>query len=233
MRDKQKISSKKQLEMALSRLKGFSEPDFGLEQYPTEAGIAAEIAWNAYYRREIQGKVAADLGCGTGILGLSAIMMGAEKVFFVDIDEKALDICRENINIIEDLFQENLGERCITVNKKAQDFDDKVDAVIQNPPFGIQSRTHSDKEFLEKAFSVADTIYSFHKAESRNFINAICKDNGFSAEEYWEFDWPLKRTMRYHKKNIQYIKVGCWRMKKISKADRRRTKERYRENQDA
>jgi ribosomal protein L11 methyltransferase len=45
-----------------------------------------------------------DIGCGTGILGITAAKLGAQEVTCVDIDEKAVEIARENaaINHVED-----------------------------------------------------------------------------------------------------------------------------------
>ena len=208
--------------MILSRFKGFEKPKFGLEQYQTEPEIAAEIAWNMFYRREIEGKVIADLGCGTGILGFSTVLLGAKKVYFVDIDEKALQIAKENMKMLKkeaakggESMVENLDEKCVFLEKNVSDFDEKVDIVLQNPPFGIQTKTHTDRVFLEHAFKIADIIYSFHKAKSKQFIDAVSADNGFKVGGYWEFDFPLKMTMKFHKKRIQRIKVGCWRLEKL------------------
>ena len=37
-----------------------------------------------------------DLGCGSGILSIAALLLGAERAFACDIDEKAVDIAYEN-----------------------------------------------------------------------------------------------------------------------------------------
>ena len=208
------INTKQRLAIALSQLKGFNSPNAKLEQYIIESDIAAEVVWFAYYKSEIMGKVIADLGCGTGLLGLSALLLGAEKVFFVDIDEKSLEIAKENLKFLEEKYELELADKAVFVHKNIKDFDEIIDVVLQNPPFGIKDK-HADKLFLEKAFKISKTIYSFHKAESQKFIDSVSKDNGFKATNYWEFDWPLKQTMSYHKKRIQYIRVGCWRLEKL------------------
>jgi len=210
------ISTKKQLAIFLSKLKGFERPKTHLEQYSTESDFAAEIAWNAFYRREIEGKTVADLGCGTGILGISMLLSGAKKVFFIDIDEESLAIAKENVAFAEEILDIELMDNAVFVAQDISNVDEKVDIVIQNPPFGIQGKTHADREFLEAAFRIGKVIYSFHKMESGKFIRSIAKDNGFIINGYWEFDWPLKQTMKHHKKRIQYVKVGCWRMEKHS-----------------
>ena len=88
------IGSKSQLAVALSRLKGFAEPDVRHEQYATDSEVAGHMLWNAYMLGDIEGKVIADLGCGTGILGIGATLLGAGKVYFVDMDKKALETAK-------------------------------------------------------------------------------------------------------------------------------------------
>ena len=206
------INTKKQLTMILSQLKGFEKPKMQLEQYETVADFAAEIVWYAFYRREISDKVVAYLVCGTGILGLSTLLIGAKKVFIVDIDKEVLATARENLKFLEKKLNISFADSAVFVNKDVSSFDEKVDTVYKNPPFGIKSKKHADKVFLENAFKISKLVYSFHKAESKEFIEAVSKDNKFKIEGYWEFDWPLKQTMKYHKKKIEYIKVGCWRL---------------------
>jgi len=208
------ISTKKQLAVILSQLNGFEAPKTRLEQYQTEADFAAEIAWNAFYRREIEGKIIADLGCGTGILGFAALLMGAKKVFFVDIDERAIETAKENLAFLEKKLGLGLKKNVVFVVSDVKFFDEKADLVIENPPFGIKGERHADRMFIGKAFETADIVYSFHKAESKGFINKFSDDNGFKATGYWEFKWPLKQTMKYHEKKIKYIPVGCWRLEK-------------------
>lgn len=40
-----------------------------------------------------------DLGCGSGILGIAGIKLGANKCTSVDIDKNAVEVCKSNINI--------------------------------------------------------------------------------------------------------------------------------------
>lgn len=206
------IGSKSGLAIILSRLKKFKNPKSELEQYESDSEIAAEILWNAYIRRELENKVVADLGAGTGLLGIGALVLGAKKVFFVEKDLEATKIIKENIIQIEENFGEKLLNKIEIINKDITLFDEKVDIVIQNPPFGIKGKRHADKAFLQKSISIADIIYSFHTIESKPLIQALSRDYSLKIEGYWEFSWPLKKTMKFHKKKIEYIKVGCWRI---------------------
>lgn len=209
-----KVGSKSGLAVILSQFEGFESPKRGLEQYETESEIAAEVLWNAFFSREIEGKVIADLGAGTGILGIGALLLGAKKVFLVEKDGDALNICKDNLNFIDEKFEEKFSDDVVLVKGDVSLFDERADIVIQNPPFGIRGRKHADRAFLEKAFQISNTVYSFHTIESKPLIEALSKDQGFRIGGYWEFNWPLKNTMKFHKKRIQYIKIGCWKLEK-------------------
>ncbi len=208
------INSKSNLAILLSKLRLFEAPKLKAEQYTTDSEIAAAVLWQAYYLRDIENKTIADLGSGTGILGLGALLLGAKKVFFVENDKDSIKIAKENLAFIEKGTNAKLSEKAIFLNRDINNFNEKVDTVIQNPPFGTKQR-HADKIFLEKAFSLADVIYSFHKLETEVFVNKISGDYGFGITSLWKFDFPIKATYSFHKKRIQRIKVGCWRMNKI------------------
>ncbi|MRX28134.1 50S ribosomal protein L11 methyltransferase [Kangiella sp. HZ709] len=46
---------------------------------------------------KLEGKTVIDYGCGSGILTLAALLLGADKVYAVDIDPQAIDATRENL----------------------------------------------------------------------------------------------------------------------------------------
>ena len=47
-------------------------------------------------RNELTGKTVIDYGCGSGILAIAAVRLGAKRVWAVDIDPQALTAAREN-----------------------------------------------------------------------------------------------------------------------------------------
>ena len=203
--------SKSGLAIELSKLKVFETPKVRLEQYPTDSEIAGEVLWLAYMRGDIEGKEIADLGCGTGILGLGTMILGAKCVHFIDVDSGALSITKTNYKKVRNDC--NIEGKSEFINSNINEFKHNVDTVVQNPPFGTKDK-HADKVFLEKAFSIAKVIYSIHKIESAKFIERISADNGFKLTDILEFDFPLKNTLEHHKKKIHRIKVGCWRLEK-------------------
>ncbi len=204
-----KIGSKSALAIKLSKLKGFTSQKVRVEQYPTDPEIAAEVLWNASFLGDLEGKTCADLGCGTGILGIGGLYMGNSKVFFVDSDQEALDIAKSNVSIVKS-EDNDLGD-AIFLHQDMTGFDKKVDLVLQNPPFGTKVK-HSDRNFLEKAVTIADIIYTFHKSETKGFVEAFAKDSGFEVSHRWDFAFPLKQAMSFHRRKIHRINVSCFRL---------------------
>ena len=204
------IRSQKNLEIVLSKLKGFEFPSLELEQYATPSPIAAEWIWTMALKKEVAGKIILDAACGPGILGIGLLLMGAKKVFFVDKDEKAMQFCMDNYNHVQEEYE--IGEAAFIINDISL-FDGEVDLVVQNPPFGTKEE-HADKRFLEKAFTVAPIIYSMHKWSTLGFVEAISKDYGFIITDTWRFEFPIKAAFSFHQKPKVIIDVGLWRMEK-------------------
>ncbi len=64
---------------------------FGTGTHPTTALC---LEWLAGL--DLQGKTVIDFGCGSGILAIAAIKLGAERVVGIDIDPQALQASRDN-----------------------------------------------------------------------------------------------------------------------------------------
>lgn len=204
------IRSQKELAIVLSKLKGFTESSMKLEQYPTPSSIAAEWIWTMALKSEAAGKVILDAGCGPGILGIGLLLMGAKKVFFLDADIKIMEICSHNYQAVNEEYE--LGE-AVFISNDISLFDQDVDIVVQNPPFGTKQE-HADKKFLEKAFTVAPMVYSMHKYSTKNFVEAIAKDFQFQITDLWRYQFPIQETFAFHSKPVRSVDVGLWRMEK-------------------
>ncbi len=195
--------SEKQLAITLSKLIGFEDPKQSFEQYPTDPNIAAKILYKAFSRGEIEGKTVADFGCGFGVLGIGALLLGAKKVYFVDVDKKAIAQCKKNVD------QFSFDGEVVYLNEEMLDVAIQVDVVIMNPPFGTTTNT-ADRTFLEKAMQSAEIIYSFHKSSTKEFIENYVEQGGFEIIEVDDFDFPLKSMYKHHKKKVEKIKVSCF-----------------------
>ena len=206
------IRSKKDLEVELSKLQGFTNPSWELEQYQTPSSIAAEWIWNMAMLSDVAGKTILDAACGPGILGLGLLLMGAKKVYFLDKDPSIITICQQNYHTLEQEYEIGQAE-FITTDISL--FDETVDIVVQTPPFGTKT-AHADKKFLEKAFTSANIVYSMHKYSTQSFIDAISKDFKFTITHLWRYEFPIKATFAHHTKPVEYVDVALWRMEKIN-----------------
>ena len=61
---------------------------------------------------------------------------------------------------------------------------------------------------------ISKLVYSFHKIESADFIRKLSEAYGFAIKNQFIFDFPLKKTMEFHRKKLERIKVGCWKLEK-------------------
>ncbi len=198
--------TKKQLAILLSKLQVFEKPKLNLEQYATDSEIAATVLWDASMKGDIANKKIADLGAGNGILGIGALLLGATHVYFVEKDADAVTELNTNLRTLR-------NKNYTVLQMDSINFEEKVDTVLQNPPFGTKQR-HADKSFLEKAFEVGKVIYSFHKTATDAFVRAIAADHLFAVAETYHFLFPLRQTYAHQKKKMERIEVTCYRMVK-------------------
>jgi len=199
------MRSKKELEVALSKLKGFPAPKVRQEQYLTPSSIAAEALWKAKFGH-LEGKVSVDLGAGTGILGIGALLLGAKRVFFVENDPEALETCKENVKAIESEYS-GLGE-AVFLLQDARQFAIPVDTALLNPPFGTR-QAHLDVEFLKAAISSSSYVVSFHKTSTVPFLVGKIPKLGGELVERLDFRFLLRNTMGHHTKRKHSIEVSC------------------------
>jgi putative methylase len=159
---------------------------------------------------EVAGRIILDGGCGPGIIGIGLLLLGVKKIYFIDKDQKIIQICIENYNKVKEKYE--IGEAEFIIEEVSL-FDHEVDIVVQNPPFGTKDK-HADKKFLETAFRSAPIIYSMHKYSTAKFVQAISKDHQFRITDLWRYDFPIKASFEFHKKPVKAVDVGLWRMQK-------------------
>jgi putative methylase len=192
------VLKRKDLEMVLQNVKPFEAPNPTDEQYPTPACIAADMMFMAYSQGDISGLKVADLGCGTGMLGIAAALLGASEVIGLDKDQSALDQAGENARragVVMRLVHGDVGE-----------LEEKVDTVVMNPPFGSQKR-HADRPFLEKAMRISRVSYSLHNATTRDFLLELVSSTGRRAEVLKRYKLEIPHTFAFHKKAKQDVEV--------------------------
>lgn len=206
------------LSILLSQLDVFPKAKYMMEQHPTPGMIAAEIVQHI----RPDNTIIADFGCGTGILGIGCLALGAKKVYFVDVDPDVFPIIEKNIQFIEKNTGKKVRKNAVFIHKNISQLTGKdiprTQLIVQNPPFGSKIKS-IDTVFLTKAMLLAPEVYTFHLYHTKAYIERIVKSGGFSVEHCWKFPFPLKNTMAYHTKSSSTIEVGCWHIKKTSHSD--------------
>lgn len=210
------VRSKRELAIFLSKLAVFDKPNVRLEQYPSDGQVAATLLWQAAINGDIEDKHILDLGCGTGILGIGALLLGAKKVTFVDIDPTVLKILNKNFELVHEEWEVETEDKWNFINTPVDQLAIDVEndmVVIMNPPFGTKLK-HADKKFLQVAVKYSSTIYSMHKTSTKVFLEAFSKDNNYDLFWFEPMSFPIKQTMKEHTKKIERIEVAIVGMEK-------------------
>jgi len=191
---------KRQLEMLLEKVEGFSCPSPRLEQYTTPATVAADMLYLAGMKGDLD--LVCDLGCGTGMLAIGAALLGAKAVG-VEIDPDALKVARSNaekMGVDVSFIRGDVRSICLR----------GIKTVIMNPPFGAQKGSLGDRAFLQKATQIADVIYSIHNVGSEEFIKRFVEP--CTIDERYRIEFPLKRCFEFHSKDVKKIDVELYRI---------------------
>lgn len=196
----------KELECHLQEVDGFDEPKIFLEQYPTRPHIAAcMIHTIASTFNDIEDLSILDLGCGSGVLAIGCVMLGAASVLGVDIDADALDTCQQNLEAFE---MDNVDLVNMSVASADEGLRNKFDVVVMNPPFGTKHNKGLDLLFLEKGIKLATrAVYSLHKTSTREHVLKKGEAWGTKPQVLAELRYDLPATYKHHKKASVDIQV--------------------------
>jgi len=199
------VLTKKKLEMMLEEVRDFEQPRLELEQYITPASCAAEILYHAYLKKDIDGKVVFDLGCGTGRLAIGCALLGAREVSGFDTDEEALRIAEKN--------SERFGLKISWIESEIGKVKGECDTVVQNPPFGVRHKK-ADRIFLKKGIEAGRVVYSIHKAETRGFLEDYIEKLGGKITDVMRFDFDLPHSYGHHRKELKRINADVYRIER-------------------
>jgi len=125
---------------------------FGTGTHPTTALC---LEW--LDGQELDGYQVVDYGCGSGILGIAALLLGANHVMGVDIDPQALQATRENLN------RNQLGEERLDVYMPESAPEMKADLLVANILAG-------------PLVSLAPTLAELVRSEGRLALSGLLAD---------------------------------------------------------
>lgn len=189
---------KVQLERILQSLESVPAPRADIEQYPTPAGLAAEVVYIAHGRGDVGGRRVLDAGCGNGVLAIAAKLLGAAEAVGVDIDPAAVEVARRNALRLK----LPISWLCSDISAAAGSFD----TVLMNPPFGSQTR-HADLPFLDQALELGGVIYSFHNGVTEEFIRHRIELRGGRVTDRIPYEIPLARAFPFHQEDVRKVFV--------------------------
>lgn len=129
---------------------------------------------------DLQGKTVVDFGCGSGILSLAALKLGAKKVIGIDIDPQALLASRENAkrNGVENRLELYLPKNQPKV---------KVDIVVANILAGpLKALAPSIIELVSKQGLLALSGILEEQAQSlQSVYSQWCQMDAICSKEEW------------------------------------------------
>jgi predicted RNA methylase len=206
----------KELEQYLSSIKPFPRPKLSLEQYATDAHIAARMVYTGSTTfDDFEGRSILDLGCGCGMLSIAALLMNAHRVLGVDIDNDALKQLQLNMIELEISEFDGLEILQADVLTLPSTLHEKFDTVILNPPFGTKDNSGIDLLFLQIASHFATTaIYTMHKTSTRTHILRKAESWGWKAQVLAQMKFEILNQFKFHKKERVYVDVDLVRLYK-------------------
>lgn len=204
---------KAELVRALEGVPRHPSPAPDLEQYRTPAPIAAELLLAAHADGAIAGKRVLDLGCGTGMFAVGAALLGARLATGVDVDSHAIAMAQETASDLH--VSRHTWFVCSDVADWRSD-PDHFDTVVMNPPFGAQrGNRNADRVFYARACEAVHpygTVWFLAQERTEAYLGKMANELGGRLERVGAWDYPLEATMAHHRREVQAVRVGGYRL---------------------
>ena len=160
---------------------------FGTGDHPTTRMCLALLE-----EADVQGRQILDIGCGSGVLSIGAILLGAKEVVAVDIDPLAIEVTKENATV------NNVSFRAFVSDGMPDEFLDSV-----NAPDVVLSNIIS-AAIIRITPEVAAVIRPGGRWIVSGILNAnwddvleVAETNGFKVEQKLEEDdWVAATFLR-------------------------------------
>ena len=163
---------------------------FGTGSHPT-----TRLCLEALERESLAGKSVADLGCGSGILSLTALALGASKLFAIDTDSHAVHSTMNNF-LLNDFEQDSLKVLHGSIdNLQSHLNSEKVDLLLCNILLPVIKDLSPGFDQILKSDGIAllSGILLDQIPELTNFLNGL----GWKVNNSWsKSNWGLIEISR-------------------------------------
>ncbi|HPG92092.1 MAG TPA: 50S ribosomal protein L11 methyltransferase [Clostridia bacterium] len=139
---------------------------FGTGQHETTS-LCVELL----QKIEVANKTVLDIGCGSGVLGLCAAKLGAQKVTLIDNDDLAADTAKRNIAL------NNFEKICLAKQGNlADDTNEKYDIVLANltAPILTELRKGIDNVVKKGTYLILSGILNSYCVDVEKAYSAFC-----------------------------------------------------------
>lgn len=169
---------------------------------------------------DLDGKIVADLGAGSGMLSIGALLMGAQHVVSFEIDQDAITDFQTNLEGMDIDAQIDIVQCDVSAWNGDSGFEKQFDTVLLNPPFGTKKNSGLDVVFLENGVKLARTaVYSLHKSSTREFIQRKGVELGTKPEVVAQLRYNIEASYKFHKKKSVDVEVDFWRFEVVNQEE--------------
>jgi len=135
-------------------------------------------------------KTVIDYGCGSGIIGLSAIKLGAKYLYSVDIDQKAIDTTLENA-------KKNKIENSISVFKDKLPSKIKADLIFANI-------------LLNPLMQLQETFYKLMTCKSKLILSGFTDVQNNTLRQEYNKKFIIKKEVCMNGWSLFELKKRCY-----------------------
>lgn len=122
-----------------------------------------------HLRRNYAWKRVVDLGTGTGLLALAAVLMGGEKALAVDLNPLCVKTAQGNVSL------NGLSQSIRVIEGDVLDFaEETVDLVIANIHYDVLHRLLGMEEFLKKKWYLFSGLMRSQVRDMKSLMTGKC-----------------------------------------------------------
>lgn len=184
------VNPKKENESDL-HIKIEKSTSFGRGDHPTTR-LSLKAMEEGFSRGLIKKGRALDIGCGTGILGIAAVLMGMEKAVGVDIDPVALFDCKKNISL------NRLEDRVEVLSKWPGNKGYSLLLANLRPPTLVEYK----KSFKDYLKDDATLVFSGFKPHEKSWILTELSKDFLLIDSWDQNDWSSALMVCKGNKNL-------------------------------